>query len=147
MRFILTMLAMLMAPAAAVAQSDPLPTPTQPPTQPPTPGPTPPHTLTPTGTYNCPIAHLHRCRNGECKTRVIANKMEVSIDFDSSSACIRRGTECRSPRNFTARLVKRSLLLMFSGDGMVIRLTGTRMLGSEVTRTSVTTFEGTCARG
>jgi hypothetical protein len=101
-----------------------------------------------TGVVNCAIAKLHRCDIAGCKTREPRN-VEISIDFDRDTACIRHGGACRKQRAFTVSDGRGGArMLVFAHDGMTIRLARDwAITGGEVQAGRSTVFFGRCGRG
>ncbi len=101
-----------------------------------------------TGVYNCPVETMTRCIAGKCETRTPPKGMELSIDFDKNSACVRRGGDCRSPRPFTVSARGKSHLLIFAQHGMVFRLRPNgKLTGADLSSRGAVAVTATCARG
>ncbi len=102
-----------------------------------------------TGVYNCPISNMHRCVDEKCETRKPPATMEISINFDSKEACVRRGSAaCRKPRAFTIVEQGQNYTLVFSKHSMMFSLRpGGKLIGSDIDRLGVVTIIAMCARG
>ncbi len=102
-----------------------------------------------TGVYNCPVSLMTRCRTGRCETSVPRRQMEISINFDKSSGCMRRGAgKCRDERSFKLAEKGDGYNLIFEKDAMVFRLRGNgELFGGAVAGRAAFSFVAKCARG
>ena len=101
-----------------------------------------------TGVYNCSISAMHRCLKGKCETRTPPAGMEMSINFDTKSACVRRKGDCRRPRTFSVAERGTSYILIFAQHGMVFRLRPNGHLTvSDLSSRGAVNVEAMCARG
>ena len=101
-----------------------------------------------TGVYNCGVVSMHRCATQSCNTRNASRGMELSIDMENRTACIRRGQSCRDSRRFVVVPSKNNLNLIFAQDSMVfvLRPNGD-LVGADVARGQIINFYARCARG
>jgi hypothetical protein len=102
-----------------------------------------------TGVYNCPVTVMHRCEADTCETRKPEQQMEISINFDTKIACMRRGGgDCTRPRPFSVVESGAHLNLIFSEHSMLFRLAADgKMVGGDIGASSVVTVMASCARG
>lgn len=104
--------------------------------------------FSPTGVYNCPVSKLYLCEDGKCSAKDPEEPMEMSIDFDNKTACVRRKGRCRTSRSFVVSERGNSQVLTFPKEGMAFRIrAGGKLIGADLSARGLVGVSATCARG